>query len=54
MSRRLVPVARAIALYERFKSWSKVARVLRCERGIPFTANSLFTAVRRYDLGKTK
>jgi hypothetical protein len=54
MSRRLVPVARAIALYERFKSWSKVARVLRCERGISFQANSLFAAVRRYDLGKAK
>ncbi len=54
MSRRRVPVARAIALYERFKSWGKVARVLRCERGISFQANSLFTAVRRADLGKAK
>jgi len=54
MSRRLVPVARAIALYERFKSWGKVARVLRCEKGVSFTADGLFNAVRRYELGKAK
>ena len=54
MSRRLVPVARAIALYERFKSWSKVARTLRCAAGQPFTVDGIWNAVRRYDLGKAK
>lgn len=54
MSRRMVPIARAIALYERFRSWSKVGRILRCDRGMPFNAISLYNAVRRYDLGKAK
>jgi len=49
MKREPVPVLKAITLYERFKSWAKVARVLRRRNGMPFTASGLFNAVRRYD-----
>lgn len=44
-----VPVERAIVLYQRFGTWTKVRAVLRRPDGSTFTISGLFNAVRRYD-----